>query len=97
MTDQILNNEKLTYILLYIFIVIYGKIYTPKIPPFIKKIITSEIGLLAIISFIAYMSNNNIRTSVILSLVLIITMDLLKQEEINESFINLDNFSEFYF
>lgn len=96
MVEQLINNEKLVYIILYVFIVLYGKIASPNIPLYIQNVVKSNIGRLIILSFIAYQSNNNIKISIIASLGFIVIMDLLKEEEIKESYINLEKFTEIY-
>lgn len=91
-----LQNEKITYILAIILIILCGNLYTPKIPTPIKNIVNSEVGRIIIISGIAYISNININLAILLSLLFIYLSNTVNDNEIKESFLNLSKFNEIY-
>lgn len=90
------KNENIIYTIIVIFLVLYGKLARPQLPVSLERLLQTGIGKTIILAIIAYQSNNNLKLSVIMSIGFIFIMDFLSQEEIEESYKNLEKFTEFY-
>jgi hypothetical protein len=99
MLYELLNmekNENIIYTIIVLFLVLYGKISRPKLPVVLKRFLQSDIGRIIILAIIAYQSNNNFKLSVIMSIGFIFILNFILQEETEESYNNLEKFTEFY-
>ena len=77
---------KVAYTMLLTFILLYGGLARPKLPTFIRKLFNNDIFRVVILTLIAYKSNNNTMTSIVIALFYIITLNLITDEEIKEHF-----------
>jgi len=95
MLNEILNNDKIFYIVA-IVIILSGNLCKYSTPNNFRKIFLNDSSKIICISVIAYLSNINFNLSILLALILFFIMKLISDNEIEESFNNLETFNEIY-
>jgi len=82
---NLLQNTYLFYIL-SLFLVLYGPRLQPKLPPSLRNLFNSIVFRAIILFLIAYMSSKNIRSSIIISIIFLVSINILHTNNILESF-----------
>ena len=90
---EMLNPEKIlqnTYMsaILSLFLVMYGPRLQPKLPDSVKNVFENRIFRGLVIFLINYLSSNNIQLSIVITLVFLVTMNLIHNETIIEKLQN---------
>ena len=92
MLYEILNKQQIDSViyLILICITIFYSIVRPKISLAIKRQLNSDIVRVVILSFIVYQSNYDYKLSIIVAIFYIMLYSNLLDEEINETYKNLE-------
>lgn len=92
MLYEILNKQQIDSViyLILICITIFYSIVRPKLSLAIKRQLNSDIVRVVILSFIVYQSNYDYKLSIIVAIFYIMLYSNLLDEEINETYKNLE-------
>lgn len=92
MLYEILNKQQIDYVinLILVCIVIFYSIARPKLSLSIKRQLNSDIVRVIILSIIVYQSNYDYKLSIIIGIFYIMLYSNLLDEEINETYKNLE-------
>jgi len=83
---------KLVSSIITLFLTLYIGLAKPALPITVKNLFKNSFFKLAILSLIAYNNNNDLQLSVLIALAFTLTMNLLIENEMNESFTHLEHF-----
>ncbi|VVU94912.1 hypothetical protein CPAV1605_637 [seawater metagenome] len=88
------NNQYISTILTMFFI-IYASTIRPDLPPFIRKLYENPIFRILILSLIVYKGNKDPQLSLMIAIAFTVTLNIMSEEEINEGFKQIENFTQF--
>ena len=74
---KILVQNIYLFSILSIFLVMYGPRLQPKLPPSLRNLFNSNIFRGIILFLISYMSTTNIKASIVISIILIVTINII--------------------
>lgn len=83
--EKIFNSDRLS-VLLVMFLVFYGGLAGPYLPTFILRLFDNPVFRIFILSLIVYKGNNDPKLSLMISIIFIITMDILNKKKLFERF-----------
>lgn len=90
------KNQHISFFILCFSIVMFCNLYSLKIDRKTRKNINNDIVRVLILSFIAYYSNIDINICFVISISYIFLLKMILDTEVNESFENLEKFTEIY-
>lgn len=88
--DKIFNN-KYTSTILTMFLVLYGGLARPKLPPIIKNIFKKTVFRVVLLSLIVYNGNKNVKLSISMAILFIIAMHHLNNDDMEQFSSNADS------
>ena len=85
-----LHNNKYVSTILSTFLVVYGAMAAPKLPKLLRNLFKNPIFKIIFLSLIAYSVNKDPKLSVLLSIVFVIVLSLIGEQEFFEGFADHD-------
>lgn len=77
-----------------LLIALYSSFIRPDLSPFIKNLFNNNLFRIIILLFIAYKANTEPRLAIVIAIAFMSTINMLVQEEMKESFLQLEHFHE---
>tara|TARA_B110000908_G_C10067054_1_gene363337 strand:- start:199 stop:675 length:477 start_codon:yes stop_codon:yes gene_type:complete len=94
---KVIMDNEMYYGVLVLFLAMYGPRLSPKLPDPIKDLFNNSIFRFAIIVLIIFLSNKNLKSALMITILFLTFISLTSSFEMEEHMIsnNLENFSEF--
>ena len=87
-----LHTNKTLFSFVTLFLVLYGSLAKPKLPPLLRQLFDNAIFRVAVLSLILMKKGGNINFSLMVAIAYIYTMQLNNQEKTKEKFQSKINF-----
>ena len=85
-TLNVIDNNKIVYSILSLFIVLYGSLAGPELPGLIRNLFKNVVFRLLVLAYIMYRGNKEPQFSIMLAVAFTITINLLSTYEMKEEF-----------
>ena len=85
-TLNVIDNNKIVYSILSLFVILYGSLAGPELPSLIRNLFNNVVFRLLILGYIMYRGNKAPQFSIMLAVAFTITMNLITTFEIKEEF-----------
>ena len=85
---KILVQNIYLFSILSIFLVMYGPRLQPRLPPSLRNLFNSNIFRGVILFLISYMSTTNIKASIVISIIFMVTINILHTNDVLDTFEN---------
>ncbi len=92
---SLIHENKYISTLLSMILIIYASVLRPELPPFIRKLYENPIFRILILSLIVYRGNKDPRLSLMIAIAFTVTLNIMSEQEINEGFKQIENFTQF--
>lgn len=86
LNPKILIQNTYLFSILSIFLVVYGPRLQPKLPPTLRNLFNSRLFRSLVLFTIAYMSSYNIQSSIVITVIFLVTMNILHTYNVLEAF-----------
>ena len=86
------NNNNILSTILVVVLVLYASTVRPNLPSGIKKLFDNPIFRVSILAFIVYRAKKNLQLAIMIAIAFTVTLNVLSDQEINESFQQIEKF-----
>ena len=83
------------YIFVSMFVILYGGAAAPNLPDFVKDLFDHEWFKLIVLSLIAFGANNDIRSSVMIALAFMLTLQAVTDKKVKENNEQVENYVKY--
>ena len=90
--SKIYENQYISTVLTVLF-ALYAATIRPELPPFIRKLYENPIFRILILSLLVYRGNKDPQLSLMIAVAFTVTLNILSEQEINEGFKQIEQFT----
>jgi len=83
------------YIFVSLFVILYGGAAAPNLPDFVKDLFDHEWFKLIVLSLIAFSANNDIKSSVMIALAFMLTLQAVTDKKVKENNDQVENYVKY--
>lgn len=94
MSLSILHSNPYIKASITLFLMLYGSMARPELPPVVKNLFKNQMFRLFILAMVVYNGNRNPEIAIVTALAFVITMNILSENEMKEGFAQVQQYYE---